>query len=303
MHTRLSPQRIGLLMMAAEDLVWGIYPILAKDLTARFDPYLLAGVSGMAAGLPFMAFLAYKGLLGSITHPRVALRLCMVALTGTVLPYLFFFTGAAQSSGINVALLGQVEPVYSLLLAGLVLREVITRKQLFSTCLLLLGAITVVYQPGFRLQSGDLYLLIAPFWYQVGHLIAKRLFDDVAHVYVIPAVRMTLGGAIVLCVALLRKPELGQVLIDPSSMATLIAFGIGIVGAEKLFWYEALKRLDLGRATALLVPSVGVGVVGAWWILGEILKPMQAIGLLLMLTGLIVLTRDGLRHPRPPPSP
>lgn len=294
MRARLSPEKVGLLMMVAEDLVWGIYPVLAKDLTSSFDPYLLAGISGIAAGLPFLLFLLWRGLLGSITRPRVAIRLCLVALTGTVLPYLFFFAGAERSSGLNVALLGQIEPVYSLLLAGLVLREVITRRQLYSTALLLLGAVIVVYQDGFQLQSGDIFLLIAPFWYQVAHLIAKRLFDDIEHVYAIPAVRMTLGGSIVLLIALVRKPELVQVLQDPHALAVMAGFGIGIVGAEKLFWYEALKRLDLGRATALLVPSVGVGVLGAWWLLGEVLKPVQGIGLALMVAGLVLLTRDGL---------
>lgn len=290
--------RTGYLLLIAEDVVWGLYPVLVADLTRRYDPLLVAGVSALSAAIPFWLVLARRGLIHTLWDPAVRGTLVAIALTATVLSSLFFFVGASATTGLNASLLSQVEPVYSLFLAGIFLKEVITKSQIAATLLLLLGAVAIMWQDGLTFQRGDLLVVLTPLWYQIGHMLAKRIFPKLAHPYAVPAVRMGLGGTILLSLALVQKPELASSLLDPVAMAPLVLFGLVLVGAEKLLWYEALRRIDLAKATALLVPSVGVGVLGAWVIMGEKPRESQWLGFVLMLVGLSWLAYQGLRPRR-----
>ena len=295
----LNPTQIGFLYLLGVDVVWGLYPVLATDLVSRQDPYFVAGVSALTAGLPVVIFLVMSGRLsrvvGAQAGPGVRMRLVLVALSATVMSSLFFFTGAARTSGLNASLLSQVEPVYSIVLAALFLRERISLQQLGATALLLAGAVAVMWKGGLQFQTGDVLVVLTPFWYQVGHLIAKRLYADIVHPYAIPAVRMTLGGAILLCIAFIRRPELVWLLTDLSVMGPLVAFGLGVVATEKLCWYAALQRVPLAQASAMLVPSVGVGVLASWLLLGQSPVGTQWLGFVLLLIGLGALAREGLR--------
>lgn len=292
-------ERTGMILVLLNAFVWGLFPVLAADLTSRTDPIFTAGVSAIASGAPFMIFLMATGRVKGLLHPKVRLRLATVAIAGTVFSSLCFFLGAAASTGLNAALLLQVEPLYSLVLAALFLKERVTLPQLLATFLLLIGAIAVMWQDGFAFHQADLLILAAPFWYQVGHLIAKKLYTDVEHPYCIPAVRMVLGGSILLAIALIRKPELTSLLWDLSVMGPILLFGLVIMGLEKLLWYEALHRIDLAKATALLVPSVAVGVLGAWAILGQTPRESQWVGFGFMSVGLVWLAWQGLRAKSP----
>lgn len=297
-----AARRTGFLYLLGVDVVWGLYPVLAADLVSRHDPYFVAGVSALTAGIPFAIYMAMTGrlsrVIGSQAGPGVRMRLVAVALSGTVMSSLFFFSGAARTSGLNASLLSQTEPVYSMVLAALFLKERISPQQLLATSLLLLGALGVMWKGGLEFQSGDVLVVLTPFWYQLGHLIAKKLYADIVHPYAIPAVRMTLGGSILLAIALIRRPELVSSLVDLSVMLPLTLFGVLVVATEKLFWYAALQRIPLAQASAMLVPSVGVGVLTSWLWLGQSPEGLQWLGFVLLLVGLVLLAREGLRsHP------
>ncbi len=284
-------ERTGVLLVLLEDLVWGLFPVLTKGIVSGVDPILAAGVSSLVASLPFLVALAVRGRLPLLWKRSTLPALLLIALFSQVLASLCFFVGTARTSALNASLLSQIEPLYALVLAALVLKEAIGRRQVAATLLLVAGAVSVVYDGQLALQSGDLLVLLTPLWYQLGHLIAKRLFARLETPLVIPAMRLGLGGLILLSIALLRDPAQTTTLMDASRLAPLVAFGLLFIALEKLLWYEALRRIDLARATALLVPSVAVGVLGSFLLLGEQPRAGHLIGLLLMVVGLHQLTR------------
>jgi drug/metabolite transporter (DMT)-like permease len=284
-------ERTGTLLILVEDLLWGLFPTFTHLLVSGRDPLLVAGISSLAAGIPFLLYLLIRHGRAAIPARALWLRLGLVALFGQVFSSLCFFLGTAETSALNATLLSQVEPLYSMLLASLFLKEAIGRRQLLATLLLVMGACSVLLDGSFTLNRGDLLVLFTPLWYQVAHLLAKRLFGELATPLTIPAVRLSLGGLVLLVVAESRMPGLQVVAIPALEMLKLVAFGLGFIGLEKLLWYEALRRLELARATALLVPSVGIGVLGAVVLGKEAPRVGHAVGLLAMLLGLWLLTR------------
>lgn len=284
--THSPDERVGLALMGVVVLVYGLLPVFTRGLVTGADPIFVAAVANLVGSAPFWLWLGAKGQLAEAVAPHSLPRLLLIAFFATTVSSLCFFLGTAQTSAANASLLIQSEPVYSIALSAIFLGEAVSARHLGATALLLAGAAAVLFQDGLQLQAGDALVALTPLWYQVGHLIAKKMMPGLKTRMVIPAMRMGVGGALLMIIALVRDPGVAQLLLDPGLMARLALFGLAVVGLEKLAWYEALARIDLGKASALLVPSVAVGVVGAWLLLDEPLSLAQLAGLMLMLAGL-----------------
>lgn len=292
--SKMSEAQWGTAFVLLGSVIWGLYPIFARALVVRLDPIVTAGISSLVAGVPFVLLLAIRGQASAMWTPAARAKLLWIAFTASVLANVLFYTGAARTTGINAALLSQIEPVYSLILSVAVLREVVSRWQLGATLLMLCGAIAVVYREGFEPQYGDLLVLLAPLGYQVGHLLAKQVFSLLPSPMVVPAVRLTVGGIALLGIGIARDP-LALTRFSRGDLLSVMGFGLCFFGLEKALWYAAISRIPLSRATALLIPSAAVGVVGGWIVLSEVPTAGQWLGMLLMLMGLVMLAQLGKR--------
>ena len=71
-----------------------------------------------------------------------------------------------------------------------------------------------------------------------------------------------------------------------------------------LLWYQTISRLDLGRATAIVVPSIPVLSLGAsFLVLGEVATPRQWLGLLLTAGGVLAMVTGPAAGRLTRPSP
>jgi multidrug transporter EmrE-like cation transporter len=57
------------------------------------------------------------------------------------------------------------------------------------------------------------------------------------------------------------------------------------------FWIVALSRVDVSLAYQMLSLGYVVNAVAAWWLFGEALGPMRFAGILLILAGVLVMSR------------
>jgi multidrug transporter EmrE-like cation transporter len=57
------------------------------------------------------------------------------------------------------------------------------------------------------------------------------------------------------------------------------------------FWIVALSRVDVSLAYPMLSLGYVVNAVAAWWLFGEALGPMRFAGILLILAGVLVMSR------------
>jgi drug/metabolite transporter (DMT)-like permease len=76
---------------------------------------------------------------------------------------------------------------------------------------------------------------------------------------------------------------------DLARMAPLLAVqGVGLSFVGTLLWYGTIARLDLARATSIVVPSVPLLSLGAsFLLLGEVAVARQWVGLLLTAGGVL----------------
>jgi len=267
-----------------------VQPILTKLAVGTINPLFAASVSSLIGVIIPLILLARNRELKIIFSKKNLKELLMIGFFGTLMTYLLFFSGAKLTSGINTAILLQSEPIYSLLLGYFILKEKITSKQILSTLLIIVGVIIVIYNGAISFNIGDLLILLTPLFYQLSHVIAKKTIKRIGTVAV-QGGRYLYGGLMLLIISSLLGMNQFNILTDFQNLSTLFMLGIIVAGIGTLSFYEAIKRINLSKATAMIAPYSVISVILAWFVLKETPTVYQIIGLVLILVGIFSLAK------------
>ena len=287
--TRSREDRAGLVFAGLCAANGAFVPGFAKLTTNELGGLAVAVFATAFAALAALGVLAAKGELAHLFARRTAAPLAAMGALGTGLAFLLFFEGAQRTSAIEAALCLQIEPVYSLLLARAVLGHPITGRRLAAVGGILAGiglALDARSASGFL---GAALLLATPLAWQLSHLVALRALPQVQP-RVFSGARY-LVGSVLLCALWVARG--GPAALPPwSALAPqlpVLAFqGVVLSFVGTLLWYETIGRLDLARATAIVVPSIPLLSLGAsFLLLGEVPSLRQAAGMALTAVGVI----------------
>jgi drug/metabolite transporter (DMT)-like permease len=220
-------------------------------------------------------------------------------MVGTVATTLALIYGLRRIDAVEGVILLESEPVYSLILASVFLKERPSRRQLFATAMIL-AAIGYVFGIGraFRPLPAALLILITPLFWQSSHVLSLKVMP--------PLTPRVIAGARYIYAAIgLVAILLG---LDHSSLASLAAprvlVIVGFTGSFVYFmgsftWYGAISRLSLAWTTALVVPAVPVAsLLFAIIFLGERPGAHEIAGIAAAVIGVVtlVLSSDARRN-------
>ncbi len=290
-----SGERAGLVFAGLCALNGAFVAPVARLTTERGDPLFVAAATSCLAGVAACAVLAARGQLRALARGRQALLLAALGGLGTTLPNLLFFVGTSRTSAIDAVLCLQIEPVYSLLLAWLVLGHRLTLRRALSAAVLLAGiaCATAGGSPADPLGIG--LLLATPLAWQLSHLLVVRRLGGFSP-ELLTGARYFWGGLWLSAAATLAAPLLGRPLL-PATLAdaqlpALALQGILLSYLGTMLWYQAIARLDLARATAIVVPSIPLLSLGASAaIVNEEPSALQLAGMLLVAGGVLSFVR------------
>jgi drug/metabolite transporter (DMT)-like permease len=271
------------------------WTISARLTTERGDPLFVAAATTLLAGVAALAVLGWRGQLRALVRGRAALGLVVVAALGTTLPFLMFFVGTARTSAIDAVVCLQTEPIYSLLLAWLVLGHPLTTRRVVSAAVLLAGVGLAVGRDISADLPGLGLLLATPLSWQLSHLIVLRRLPAVPP-ELLTGARYVWGGLLLAPVAALLAAE--PLVPDAASLRAqlpvLVLQGVGLSYLGTMLWYQAISRLDLARATAIVVPSIPLLALGAsFLIVGEVPTLQQLLGMLITAVGVLSFVLPG----------
>jgi drug/metabolite transporter (DMT)-like permease len=287
-------ERLGLSFAALCALLGAFTAPVSKLNTSLADASFVAAFATLCGGAFALLQLAWRGELRALVRRDVAPGLLGVAFLGTGVAFLLFFEGNQRSSAIETALCVQSEPAFSLLLAWLALGHAPTPARMLATFSILAGIGIAVGLEEARASAGVWLLLATPLAWQLSHLVVLRRLVGVP-VHLITAARYVYGGLFLL-VAWLARGGLDHP-PSPNSwpllVLTLPLQGIVLGWCGTFTWYNAIRRLDLTRATAIVVPSVPLLSFGATFlVLGEVASPREWLGLAITAGGVIAFVRS-----------
>ncbi len=212
---------------------------------------------------------------------------------GTALPMTMFMIALKYTTPVNASIANQVEMIYSLILAAILLKERPTLKQIGGSVLILMGVILIVLEGGTSIQAkGDLLVIGYVWMYQISHIFAKKLPKDLSPqsiaaaraFYALPAL-----GLLVLCWPILDGP----ILLDASAPALWIILVLSAIinyFLGNVYWYQAIRNMDLSKATAIILSyPVGTYILSVAFGQDCVTLP-KIIGMVLAVGGAYVVT-------------
>lgn len=298
-----AEERRGLVYAALCALNGALVPAVAKLTTGAADAFTVAALTTAFAGLFAAVVLRVQGKLGALFQPPHRRYLAAVGALGTSVAFLLFFAGAQRTSAIDTALCLQIEPAYALIFAWLFLDHRPDRRRVAAIAILALGIGLAVGARDLTNSPGVWMLLATPICWQVSHLIVLHCLRGVPAVMLTSA-RYIYGGIVLSLCWLATWPASGPgEAAEIVRLLPLLAFqGVILSYGGTWFWYQAILRLDLARATAIVVPSIPMlSLIASFLLLGEVPTVAQWAGLLLVAAGVITfVTARDLRQPLVP---
>jgi len=262
-----------------------LWPIIAKDGIQLFSGVLFLHAGLVLGLLALSPWLVSNGRWRRLFSPELLRPLFIMGLFGSGLGSFFMITALQYTTSANAAIMAQVEVLYSAVLCAWLLKERISVRQILGGFLVVAGTGLILFRDFSSAQwKGDLLVLATPWMFQVSHIYAKRLPQDMD--------AFAISGARVLYAAIILIPfSLAVLLAEPrwswgfSGIRLLLIQGIGMCAVSMVLWYLAIRRMELAKATTIMLSYPALTVFFSWLLGRETIHAAQITGLILTLSG------------------
>ncbi|MDO4477588.1 MAG: DMT family transporter [Lachnospiraceae bacterium] len=256
--------------------------------------FFLAGILTLIMG----GFISRKLLLPKKSSWK---GISLLALTQTVVQYLFFYLGLAHTSGVKSSLVGALTTFFAIFISALIFRmEKLTPRKLLG-CVLGFAGIIIINLSGvagmtfdFHL-NGEGFILLSNLSYAFSSNFA-RIFSQKDDPVMLSGCQFVLGGLVLILVGVLTGGHLAMTGIAGVGLILYMAF---ISAAAYSLWGILLKYNSVSTVTVFGFMTPVFGVLLSALLLGErgeafSLKSLVALALV-CLGILIVNTTIGTR--------
>ena len=291
----MDSEKTGTLIILIGLFVYGIHPVVVEFGSLLIAPLIFASVAALCAG-------GFAFGIRVVKPPKVrlylsrsdVLRLVMAGVLGTFLAYTGLFLGLQFTSSNNAGVILRSELAFALLFGYLFLDERISIRQATWMSVMIVGVLFVMVTAQLQTFSiGDFLILITPMAWAGAHTFAKPVLSRVP-IWTAVGYRNLVGGALLAVLASAFFSFGVPIHIDQnlgSILGVILLETIVILLAHGL-WYAGIRRINLGKATALIAPAPLVTFFLSLAIFQVLPTIWQLIGALLVIIATILLSRE-----------
>ena len=255
-HSHLWP---GVPLALAAAVLFGASAPVSKLLIGAVDPWLLAGILYLGAGLGLALLTSGRAWVGLPSAEASLQRgdlpwLAAVVLFGGMLGPLLLMLGLAQSSAASGALLLNLEGLATMAIAWVVFRENVDRRLLLGAGAILCGAVLLSWNgQSFQMDTGGLLIAAACLCWGIDNNLTRKL--SAADPVQIAMIKGLVAGVVNFALAL----SLGAALPEARFLAAGAAVGFLGVGVSLVLFMLGLRHLGTARTGAYfsLAPFIG----------------------------------------------
>ncbi len=287
------PPRLGVLLAI---VFWGVSFVATKAAVREVSPVALIFARAALGAALLVAMLAARR--ERWWPPRDAWpSLALMGFVGVAFHQMLQAYALTLTSAVNTGWLIGLTPIWSAVLAAVMLRERFPPAKLAGFALGFAGAVLVVTRG--RLGAGvlalpstrgDLLILASTVNWAVytvlGHPVLRRLGALRA-----TAAAMLVGGAILLGPFLAAGAWRDYAQLSAAGWAAVLFLGIACSGLGYLFWYGALEKVETSRVAAFLYLEPLVTLSAGVLLLREPVHATSVAGGLLLLAGVALVQR------------
>lgn len=282
----------GYILIVLAGAFWGTAGLFVRFLSAyQLNPYYMVLLRDTMA----------VGMLGSLLllfwREHLVLRkgdfrwFMLAGFTSVVLSQPSFFTALKLNTLAVALVLNYTAPFFVILLSRLLFKEPITLRKWVALTVSMAGLVLVVKAYDLHHTAvtplGFLTGLLSGFFYALQTLIMKKLagnYHPAANLFY----TFALGVPMLFIVLLLF--QIPMPILLPTNVWLVIA-GVGLIPTlvPFLFYATGLKLVEAGKASiAAMAEPLSATLLG-FLFLGEWLEPIQAVGMLLVMSGIVII--------------
>lgn len=290
--------------------LWSLDGLLRQTLYT-LSSFLIITLEHVFGALLFLPVL-YRGRAQIATiGQRSWVSILWISICGGILGTFFYTKALAYVQYIDlsvVVLLQKFQPFFAIALAALVLKEPITKRFLLLAGAAMVGGYLVTFgtQPmnswSEKTLIAALLALLAAFCWGSSTVLGKHALQRISFPLV-TALRLTITALVAIAVIITTQlpVNLGEITSLQWSTILLIVFSTGAVAL--FIYYYGLQRVPASHATIyeLFWPLSAMAL--DWFVRGRVLGLGQIIGAVVLLTAIILLTRENhLKSAQPLPA-
>ncbi|MEC2073693.1 DMT family transporter [Alkalihalophilus marmarensis] len=282
-------------MLTLATATWGSAFIAGKFAIESFEPATIAFLRFLGAAIllfPIMWFFEKN-------RPKPTIKdlgmFALLGLTGIAIYNICFFLASKHAPVIKSSLFIAANPMLIVLLSGLFLKEVITKKQVIGLFLALTGVVLIVTEGNasvitqFQFEMIDLVLLGAVItWalYSVlGRVVLKKYSPIVSTTYAV-----AFGTVFLLPFSLVEQPWNAIGTATPAAWLSIAHMSVLVTVVSFILYYYGIQQIGAARASIFINVMPLSAVIMATIFLGETFTASSMIGALFVLSGVYVGT-------------
>ncbi len=285
----MDAKKTGVLAILGASLMWSVEPIFAKLAYANSDFIQTSGIRAIVVAVIALLYvlLTNKGNF-KVTKKQLP-KLVYIGFAGTVFADLLYFFALTKIPVINAVLIGHMQPIFIILIGFFILKEdKLTRFDYLGILIMVIAGVLVTTKTAGNFSEmrfgtvGDVYVLLATVAWSTTAIVMRKYLRGL-NAGVVTFYRYTIASAIFVAYLLLRSS-----LVLANIYQVLVGL---VVGVGTILYYEGLKRIKAAQVSALELSTPFFAVVFAFLILRERATVMQVTGIVLLVVGILLLSR------------
>lgn len=272
------------------------YDLFGIDKASTPSIILFAGVRFFIAGIMVI-------IIGSVIHkkplvpkPAEIPKVMLLSLFQTILQYLFFYIGLANTSGVKSSVIEGMSVFVCILVSALIFRlEKLTLAKIAGCILGTAGIIAINLDSSLVSDinfTGDGFILISTVAYAISSVLIKRFSAD-TDTMMLSGWQFLFGGAVMSVIGLLLggRFEYGNIGVEAVLMLMYLAF---ISACAYSIWSLLLKYNPVSKIAVFGFMNPVCGVLLSAVLLGETEQAFRlesAAALILISAGIFIVNR------------
>jgi drug/metabolite transporter (DMT)-like permease len=278
---------LGMLLVA---LIWGVNFSVTKGAFATFPPLAFTGVRFGLASLCLVPLV--RSLEGAEPLPRGALaRLIVLGVVGNSLYQLTWISGLERTTASNSALILSSMPTIVAVMAVVLRLEPFRPRVIAGVLVATLGVVLVVAARGTGFgaatMAGDVLTLAAVVCW-AGYTLGLRVLPREISPLRVTMVTTVAGAPVLLLAGMPAMAEMDWRAVGWQGWSALAYSTVLSLLVAYLIWNRSVKVVGPSRTVIYMCLTPLVAVIAAALLLGERPRPLQAIGAVLILAGVVL---------------
>ncbi|HBK06805.1 MAG TPA: EamA/RhaT family transporter [Acetobacteraceae bacterium] len=279
-------------------LLWSFAFVASKIGVTNCPPLILLTARFSLAGILILGVSALRRDVWSLSW-RDTLVFAVLGIANNALYLGLAYTGMQTVSAGLSGLIVSANPVFTAVLAALLLGEQLTWRKVAG---LLLGVIGVAFIAWHRMSVGTdslhgiLFTLAALASIVAGTILFKRLAPK-GSLWIGNGVQNLAAGAVLLPFALTLS-SVNDIVPSASLIGAFLFLTLGGSILAYLLWFHLLKVCGATAASAYHFLMPPLGMLFAWMVLGEHVEIRDLLGIVPVALGIYLVTRPATSSPR-----